>query len=869
MRHWRPALRMARRDLLRHRTRAVLTMLLVALPVVVGTAAAQLHHNSRWEGERQAREVMGGADALVQVTPYVKARVAFTDGYLIARPGAFTRDSGERQPVRRDPSGVEVENLLPRGSRVIQAPESTDVRLASGGRASVLFLDVSDPMSVGFGGVDAGRAPSKDDEVAVPFPMADELDLVDAEGGLLPDATLDLMDGPALHVVGIIAEEGWSSTSARLLAPPDSVLHGGRPPREFLVDLPAMSAPQTRALVADLADSGVAAMPRDVVFHPRAWGARVGPASPVDPAAMAIGALVVLFGLVEVVLIVGSAFAVSARRQVRDLGLLASSGGSPADLRRVVLAQGLVLGVGASVLGAAAGIGLSFAAVPLYERVVEQTIWMTEVDWFSVAGVTVLGSLTGVVAALLPAWSIGRLTPVAALSGRFPLRSGEAAAHRPAFVLVGAGLSMLVLGGLWTAREYSPRPGQQWFQPSPLPVALGALGLLLLVGGAVWCAPYVVRRVAALGRFLPLSGRFAFRDAARHRFRTAASVVTVAVTVAGALFAGFVVDSVSATSDAASDGAPQSLTVYLDDLGLGDDDGSRVERVTETVEHVVGPVTARVAYRAHDPRKRGRSLTVRGGWSSEVRVVDEETLRFLVGDDERALRAFRSQGVVTTEKRAVRNGIIRVGLFPGGRRTGQQWRLPAVVVSGREIAGRGDFSMTWMSRTAATELGLVVTPSSATLATTRPVTHDDMTRLSVYGIEAWSPDPDQASLRWLLLGVVGVAGLLTAVVVGIAVALASAEGRADAATMAAVGAGPWRRRALGAMHGVFLGVVGALLGLLVGVPAGISLMQVDGLPGLAVPWGAVAATLAVVPLLGGGAGWVVTPRRLPLVRRAE
>ncbi|MGH3330531.1 MAG: FtsX-like permease family protein, partial [Nocardioidaceae bacterium] len=105
--------------------------------------------------------------------------------------------------------------------------------------------------------------------------------------------------------------------------------------------------------------------------------------------------------------------------------------------------------------------------------------------------------------------------------------------------------------------------------------------------------------------------------------------------------------------------------------------------------------------------------------------------------------------------------------------------------------------------------------------------------------------------------------------VGIAVALASAEGRADAATMTAVGAGPWRRRALGAMHGVFLGVVGALLGVAVGVPAGASLMQVDGLPGVALPWVAVAATLAAVPLMAGAAGWVVTPRRVPLVRRAE
>ena len=113
----------------------------------------------------------------------------------------------------------------------------------------------------------------------------------------------------------------------------------------------------------------------------------------------------------------------------------------------------------------------------------------------------------------------------------------------------------------------------------------------------------------------------------------------------------------------------------------------------------------------------------------------------------------------------------------------------------------------------------------------------------------------------------GLAGLLTLVVAGIAVALAAAEGRADTATMAAIGAGPWRRRGLGAMHGLFLGVVGGLLGVLVGLPAAASLMQVDGLPGIAVPWLVIAAALLVVPLLGAAAGWVVTPTRLPLVRR--
>jgi hypothetical protein len=72
---------------------------------------------------------------------------------------------------------------------------------------------------------------------------------------------------------------------------------------------------------------------------------------------------------------------------------------------------------------------------------------------------------------------------------------------------------------------------------------------------------------------------------------------------------------------------------------------------------------------------------------------------------------------------------------------------------------------------------------------------------------------------------------------------------------------------MGAMHGLFLGLVGAALGVAVGVPAGAALTQVDGLPGVDVPWLATAGTMLVVLLAAPVAGWLVTPSRLRLTRR--
>ena len=53
---------------------------------------------------------------------------------------------------------------------------------------------------------------------------------------------------------------------------------------------------------------------------------------------LAVIALVVVMALIEVVLLAGPAFAVGARRQSRSLALMAATGGTPAQARRVVMA---------------------------------------------------------------------------------------------------------------------------------------------------------------------------------------------------------------------------------------------------------------------------------------------------------------------------------------------------------------------------------------------------------------------------------------------------------------------------------------------------------------------------------------------------
>jgi putative ABC transport system permease protein len=136
----------------------------------------------------------------------------------------------------------------------------------------------------------------------------------------------------------------------------------------------------------------------------------------------------------------------------------------------------------------------------------------------------------------------------------------------------------------------------------------------------------------------------------------------------------------------------------------------------------------------------------------------------------------------------------------------------------------------------------------------------------------------------VLVVLVGAALVVTLAGTFTAVGLAAAEGRADVATLAAVGASPAvRRRVSAAQAGVISGL-GAALGVAAGVLAGWCLVAMQRVPNgsfspgdtyvkrlllwrLEFPWLPLTALLLGVPLLAVLIGFSATRSRLPLVRR--
>ncbi len=846
---------MARRDLRRHKVRALLTCVLVALPVVVATVAALASYNSRWDTEREARSTMGGADAHVMVSGFTKVRL---------RDALWLSPTKAEGAERRDAADVDLATLLPQGSVLVPAGISatTAVPLASGGQSWVSVVDFSSDILDPLVHLAAGKAPVGPDDVALDATTADQLGLLGADGAPTKDARVDLADGSSLAVVGVVtSDSSYDNGGLTLVTGPDTRLLNDRQrtrlARSAFVDLPDLTSSQLHDLARDLAATGVMMQPRDAIVHPEAW--HLGERSDVDVTPILVGALCILVGLLEVVLLVGAAFAVAARRQVRDLGLLAANGGAGGDVRRVLLAQGIVLGIGSSLVGVAAGLGVFRVGIPLWEGISGSEMWRQEIDWRAVIVIAVLGSLTSVAAALLPGWNVGRLTPVAALSGRFPVRSGESKAHRGAFVLAGLGLLLVAGGGWMTARAFAPRASE-----SPLGAYLVFLGLVLMVAGTVWATPYVVRQAARSGQALPLAGRYAFRDAGRHRFRSAAATMALTITIGGAVLAGFGFSTAARAVDATGDMAANTMTVSVYD---GQVEDARLARVEATVEDVVGGDLRTLSSSGLQTRDH-REVTVDGRYSGVASMSEDDLAELLGPGSDEALAAFRDGSVVLVDPRRPTDEADLV-VRPRSKNPDGAMTLPAVSVSRVEGAGNnGMLGSAFVSPRTAEELGLRPVYGQMLVHADQPFTQDMIDRLRVYGIDGYSYDPERSRVDLMQFSGLAAAGLLSALVVGVAVALAAAESRDDVATLAAVGAGPWRRRSLGAMHGLFLALVGCVLGLAVGLPTGLAFTQLDGASGVDVPWLATAGTLAAVLVMAPLAGWVVTPSRLSLTRRA-
>jgi putative ABC transport system permease protein len=878
---WRLALRLARRDALRSRGRSVLVMGMIALPVLAVTAADVVLQTSEVSGVESLDRRLGTADASVTFQPGVTRVLQSFDP-----DDASTAD------------GASGDDRVPAGLAAVRRALGHDVHGLAWNRGDVQVetvhgvasvessqLDLADPLADGIFDVARGRVPRRGDEVVVSTALADR-------GFALGDE-LRLDDGTAFTVVGIGESTSYRNRPMLVGTSPELASPEYGYGATWLIDGGSVSWDQVRAVNR----VGGLVLSRAVLLDPPPDSeipAEIRGYSSVDEAWLAVAVLVVVMALIEVVLLAGPAFAVGARRQSRSLALMAATGGTPAQSRRVVLAGGVVLGSLGALLGVLLGIGFGRAVLPAVQQFSDSWFGPFEVPWPHLAGIAGFGLLSALLAALVPAWLASRQDVVAVLAGRRGDRAPGLRSPILGAVLLGTGVAGAAYGARSTAN------GEYLIAGAAI---LSVLGMILLV-------PLVVVGLARLSRRLPLALRYAVRDAARHRTRTVPAVAAVAATVAGVVALG-----IANASDAA-----QNEAAYVPSLpvgqaaigGYGLDPGGWA-RLTAAAEHAVpaarvAPVTGvvegvpsdlRGASYYLDFRAVGEPAPVLSEYSSALGasvLVDDAVLPDVVSgidaaDRTRAATMLARGGAVVFTDRAVDADRVRIR---GERDTaGHSRRLAPVTVPAVFVRFTHGHPMAAavLPSTVVEELGADSATVSLSLSGAR-ISAQQEADLSeaVAGIssdaglyvERGYRVEDGTAILLLVLGALGavlmLGGTLTATF------LALSDARPDLATLSAVGAAPRTRRAVAAAYALVVGLVGALLGAAVGFIPGVAITypltgtgweatdaRGAALPDhfLVVPWLLIGSLVVALPLLTALVVGLTARSRLPLVARLD
>lgn len=901
---WRTALRIGSREARRAKGRSALVVAMIMLPVLALSFAAASYDMFDLRPEEEANRELGSADALVEWAYSGRVEQSPTgDAY-----------GSEGEPRTTPISGTELLGALPAGSRIVQSQEGiVEFRTATGvGNLNSYGMDVADPLAAGYIELLEGRAPSGDAEVAITKNAGKRLDAG------IGDTIQNADRSRSWKVTGFV--EIPSGLHQNVVFP-----SGKMPTRagewsvnRWLWDAPT---PVTWTQVKQLNERGMVIKSRAVILDPPppseiAISYGEGDA---NAEAFAVGGLIAGLGVLEVVLLAGPAFAVGARRRQRDLALVAANGGTPAHLRRIVLADGVVLGTVGAVAGLVIGVLAAFAGRPLIEEyVIHARAGGYRIFPLALAAIAGIAILTGLLAALVPAFTAARADVVAALTGRRGvLRSRK---------------RWLVLGIALTAIGTAAATFGAWRVSSNVIL----LGLIVGELGLVLCTPSLVGLIARLGRVLPLAPRIALRDTARNRAASAPAIAAVMAAVAGSVALGVVLTAdeernhlgyrptlvtgnalvqyypMNPTDPAqkapdfdrvtaiVKDSLPASEVVPIGRVtcpgakpeeSCGASPRIPEERACPWID-APGPLSRDEQRAARkDPRCDVATYTwTSGGYGLAVggpEVVS--ALTGATGDDlARAKSTLENGGVLVDDAKYLVDGNVTLEIYDpstdGTITRDRQQKLRTVTVPGYAMTTGTPLAGTIISPAAIAKVGFGHATYGVVVATSRMPSQAERDGLAA-GLRDLDPGlqsivetgPPASSDDPTLLILAAAAGLITLGAASIATGLAAADGRADLSTLAAVGASPGVRRRLSLSQSGVIAGLGSVLGVLAGLGASAAVLyafnqaSADMWPGeqpypIGVPWDSLAVVL-VVPLLAMLGAGLLTRSRLPIERR--
>ncbi|GAB2600408.1 ABC transporter permease [Pseudactinotalea suaedae] len=879
---WRVALRIAWRDARRNKGRTVLVVAMIALPLLAGTTLITVLRSATPTLATTAQVELGdAAQARVQATGCGDGLVQSIDGYLSSCMGDI---------VETPDQGVLLAETF--GSDLVVALDATGT-ISSGAAARTWNVREVDLAALpGIVAPTDGRLPREAGEGVIGEPLAQQL------GVSVGDPVEVTLDGQTtvIEIVGTTADiQTFSFTVTEadahyLYVAPGTLPTDGVGSRLWFV---IGDDPVSWEQVLELNAAGLLVQSRAVLLDPPSAGAVPfndvnGPDLRMTAYVAGVGALL----LIELVLLIGPAFAVGARQQARQLAQVAAHGGSPRDLRRIVLASGLVT----ALAGGGAGIVLGLLAGLVIYVVLGRTdsaLPNLVLPTWEAPLLLLVALAVGLAAASIPARTASRADVVATLGGR----RVEATTPRGVPRL---GLAVAVLGTLTAAL------GALIVEPVVLlsGVVLLEIGIILSAGGAV----------ALVARFAPrvgVAGRFALREAARHRTRTGPAVAAViaAVAVASTLMM-YVAGTERAQQDDWEPLLPDPSVVVRFSPGLDPDEGAELvasvadETGSEVPFDAIHPVVAIAtegadsvrladihaevapekgcpedqltdAERRTDPRCQ--NVFHSGPFGA---MVDDGTLmaELKIADD-RASELLASGGALVPSDIFVWSdgrAHLRIDTFDPSSADEPGFRT---VTSDAAVVDWADrLGSLVISPQVAEAAGLESVAAGALVVSAEPLDDVDVARLTgaFYemddGVQVWRDDPPMSSTGTPLMIALAIATIVALVATGLATGLAGSHIAPDLATLLAVGAAPRTRRRIVAAQSVVIAGVGAALGTIAGLALGGVVVLWERAQGawpdfpFVVPWQLLALVVAI-PAVAGASGYLFVRSRLPLVRR--
>ena len=603
--------------------------------------------------------------------------------------------------------------------------------------------------------------------------------------------------------------------------------------------------------------------------------------NPLNPETIVLGLATI--GMLLIALVGVGGFTVLAQRRLRSLGMLGAVGATDRNIRLVVRANGVFVGVVGALAGAVLGLAAWLAYRPSVESSAHHLIGPFQLPWIVIGPAMALAVVATFFAASRPARSITRIPIVTALSGRPALPKQV---HRSAV----PGVVLLVVAGFLLSYVGSNSNG------GGAPELV--LGLVLVIVAVILLSPLCLALLARLGGRTPIAVRLALRDLARYRARSGSALaaisigvlIAVLVSVLAALRYGNVLDY------AGPNLASNQIIVYTPGNGPGGGGQGNGPSGPATGSNLQAAASARgiaAALGSHDVvalESTSASLqhaTAGRQFSGSVYVATPQLLA--------AFGIKASQVDPTADILTMRPGLSGLsqmqlvygnyfgGGGPGGGGPGGHQSFPCPksdclanpqIQEVSALPSGTSAPNTVITEYAVHRLGLHVSTSGWLIQTPNPPTAAQITNTRLTAaqagltLETKNSAPSSAEIiNWATVFGIALALGILAMTVG----LIRSETAGDLRTLAATGASTSARRTLTAATAGALGLLGAVLGTAVAYVAAIAYSwdnSLDGLSGLAsVPTTSLLIILVGMPLAAAVVGWLLAWREPPGIAR--